>query len=71
MAIEKQLLGGFAAAIGVERSPVESLWSLYNHVRLVNANYFSGCHKKKMRKPLFIFIDIWSDALKSSSSIIL
>ena len=39
VAIEKQLLCGFAAAIGVERRPVESLWSLYNHVRLITDNY--------------------------------
>ena len=43
-AIEKQLLCGFAAAIGVERPPVESLWSLYNHVIII----CSGCHKKKL-----------------------
>ena len=39
MAIEKQLLYGFAAAIGVKRPPVESLWSLYHHVRLITDNY--------------------------------
>ena len=39
VAREKHLLCGLAAAFGDERPPVESLWSLYNHVRLTIHNY--------------------------------